>query len=262
MLLALISCFYCSVSQNTSMFCSIRSEKALKGLILVVTDEPQHWRRSGENIRIAREASGVSVRALSRRIEVSASHISQVERGLASFSVPTLYRVAQELGISMDSLFEDPSKPKASVDFEEEQRAAAGEVSLEEAGVVQRVDSRPKLDLTSGLTWERLTGRVETNAEFIEVVYEPSLHASNPPSEVVRHVGREYGIIVSGELTIQIGLSISVLTQGDSVAFDCSIPHRFWNATDKQVRAIWFIAEEGGAASLTAAETMKARHIY
>ena len=45
--------------------------------------------------------------------------------GLASFSVPTLYRVAQELGISMDSLFEDPSKPKASVDFEEEQRAAA-----------------------------------------------------------------------------------------------------------------------------------------
>jgi len=45
--------------------------------------------------------------------------------GLASFGVPTLYRVAQELGISMDSLFEDPSKPKASVDFEEEQRAAA-----------------------------------------------------------------------------------------------------------------------------------------
>jgi len=231
-------------------------------MILTAPEEPQHWRRSGENIRIAREASGVSVRELSRRIEVSASHVSQVERGLASFSVPTLYRVAQELGLSMDSLFEDPSKPKASVDFEEEQRAAAGEVSLEEAGVIQRVDSRPKLDLSSGLTWERLTGRVETNAEFIEVVYEPSVHASNPPSEVVRHVGREYGIIISGELTIQIGLSISVLTQGDSVAFDCSIPHRFWNATDKQVRAIWFISEAGGASNASAAEAMKARHIY
>ncbi len=155
----------------------------------------------------------MSVRELSRRIEVSASHVSQVERGLASFSVPTLYRVAQELGISIDSLFEDPSKPKASVDFEEEQRAAAGEVSLEAAGVIQRVESRPKLDLTSGLTWERLTGRVETNAEFIEVVYEPSVHKSNPPSELVRHVGREYGIVISGELTIQVGLSISVLTE-------------------------------------------------
>ena len=170
----------------------------------ITTGEEGHWHRSGENIRIARDAAGISVRELSRRIEVSASHVSQVERGLASFSVPTLYRVAQELGISMDSLFEDPSKPRASVDFAEEQRAAAGEVSLEEAGVVQRVDSRPKLDLTTGLTWERLTGRVETNAEFIEVVYEPSVHASNPPSEVVRHIGREYGIIISGELTIQI----------------------------------------------------------
>jgi len=230
--------------------------------VTITTGEEGHWHRSGENIRIARDAAGISVRELSRRIEVSASHVSQVERGLASFSVPTLYRVAQELGISMDSLFEDPSKPKASVDFKEEQRAAAGEVSLEEAGVVQRVESRPKLDLTTGLTWERLTGRVETNAEFIEVVYEPSVHASNPPSEVVRHIGREYGIIISGELTIQIGLSISVLTEGDSVAFDCSIPHRFWNATDTQVRAIWFISEQGGASDASATEAMKARHIY
>jgi transcriptional regulator with XRE-family HTH domain len=230
--------------------------------VTITTGEEGHWRRSGENIRIAREAAGISVRELARRIEVSASHVSQVERGLASFSVPTLYRVAQELGISMDSLFEDPSKPRASADSDEEQRAAAGEVSLDEAGVIQRVESRPKLDLTTGLTWERLTSRVEINAEFIEVVYEPSVHASNPPSEVVRHVGREYGIIISGELTIQVGLSISVLTEGDSVAFDCSIPHRFWNATDKQVRAIWFISERGGASNASAAEAMEARHIY
>ena len=158
---------------------------------MTTTGEERHWHRSGENIRIAREAAGISVRELSRRIEVSASHVSQVERGLASFSVPTLYRVAQELGISMDSLFEDPSKPKASVDFKEEQRAAAGEVSLEEAGVIQRVASRPRLDLTTGLTWERLTGRVETIAEFIEAAYEPSVHASNPLSGVVRYFGSQ-----------------------------------------------------------------------
>ncbi|MBT5088591.1 MAG: cupin domain-containing protein, partial [Micrococcales bacterium] len=48
----------------------------------------------------------------------------------------------------------------------------------------------------------------------------------------------------------------------DSIAFDCSIPHRFWNATDQQVRAIWFIAEQGGSVSPSAAEAMQARHIY
>ena len=225
-------------------------------------NEPGNKRKSGENIRRAREAVKVSVRELARRIDVSASHVSQVERGLASFSVPTLYRVAQELGISMYSLFENPDAPKAKPSIIDEERAAAGQISLEEAGVVQRSDERPKLDLTSGLTWERLTVRAEDGAEFIEVVYEPSVHVSSPPSEVVRHTGREYGIVISGDLTVQVGLSLTVLKQGDSIAFDCSIPHRFWNATDKQVRAIWFIAEGSGATAQTAQQALLARHVY
>ena len=49
----------------------------------------------------------MSVRELARRIDVSASHVSQVERGLASFSVRALYNVVSVLGITMDSLFEE-----------------------------------------------------------------------------------------------------------------------------------------------------------
>jgi len=208
-----------------------------------VSEELQEWRKCGENIRIAREGVEMSVRELARRVGVSASHISQVERGLASFSVPALYNVASELGISMDSLFEDPSQPKSRSTIEDEQKAADGQLSLDDAGIVLRKDGRPSLDLTKGPTWERLTSRPESGSEFIEVIYEPGVDGANPPSDLVQHSGREYGIIIEGELSVQVGMGFTLLSPGDSISFDCSIPHRFWNATSAPVRAIWFISE-------------------
>jgi transcriptional regulator with XRE-family HTH domain len=205
--------------------------------------ESQHWQKCGENIRIAREAAGISVRELARRVNVSASHVSQVERGLASFSVPALYNVVSELGISMDSLFEDPQSPKANQSFELEQQAADGEVPLEDAGIVLRQKDRPVLELTKGPTWERLTTRPEQGSEFIEVYYKPAGGSSNPPSDLVRHKGREFGLVIEGELSVQVGMGFTILKPGDSIAFNCSLPHRFWNATEEPVRAVWFISE-------------------
>ena len=44
-------------------------------------DTQSEWTIVGERIRIARESSGISVRELARRIGVSPSHVSNVERG-------------------------------------------------------------------------------------------------------------------------------------------------------------------------------------
>ena len=60
-------------------------------------DTQSEWTIVGERIRIARESSGISVRELARRIGVSPSHVSNVERGLASFSVRALYSVVSHL---------------------------------------------------------------------------------------------------------------------------------------------------------------------
>lgn len=225
--------------------------------------DQQQQRKFGENIRIARENSKVSVRELARRVGVSASHISQVERGLASFSVPALYTVTSELGISMDSLFEDPSEPQKQVASEQERLAANGQVSLEEAGIVLRSSSRPMLTLTSGPTWERLTARPESGREFIEVVYAPATVGASPPSDLITHSGREFGIITQGSLSVQVGFGFTVLAQGDSIAFDCTIPHRFWNATDETVRAVWFIAETANSNSGSAdSQTAESLHAF
>jgi len=221
-----------------------------KGMTLVAeTDTTQEWAIVGDRIRLARETAGISVRELARRVDVSASHVSQVERGLASFSVRSLYNVVSILGVSMDSLFEETRTPAGATltQAPDELEVATEGGPLDEAGIVLRSGSRPSLQMQSGPRWERLTAKPETGCEFIEVVYAPN-PGGNPPEDYIRHAGREYGVISSGVLNIQIGFSEAQLHPGDSIAFDSNIPHRFWNAGPQEVRAIWFIADDAPSA--------------
>lgn len=203
-------------------------------------NEDTEWSNVGERIRTARDIAGISVRELARRIDVSASHVSQVERGLASFSVKALYNVVSILGISMDSLFEEVSVGDVRPIIADEVIATAQDGPLDEAGIVLRRGSRPTMQLQSGPRWERLTAKPEVGAEFIEVIYAPAPGAT-PPEDFIRHVGREYGVIIQGSLSVQVGFGRAEMTAGDSIAFDSSIPHRFWNQTADEVIAVWFV---------------------
>jgi transcriptional regulator with XRE-family HTH domain len=147
-------------------------------MTLETTDN--EWSTVGERIRLARESAGISVRELARRIDVSASHVSQVERGLASFSVRALYSVVNILGISMDSLFEEATTDVPIAALQDEVIATSHDGPLDEAGIVLRRGSRPAMQLQSGPRWERLTVKPEVGAEFIEVIYQPAPGAAPP----------------------------------------------------------------------------------
>ena len=171
----------------------------------------------GPQLRAARERSGLSVRELARRIGVSASLLSQVERGLAQPSVGTLWAVVTELGLSLDSLFAPP-------------RARAA--------VVQRAEGRPALELQGGVVWERLTASPDPDADFAFVTYPPGADsgAGDPPTT---HRGREYGYVISGRLQIEVGTETLELGPGDAIAFGSQTPHRFRALGDEPVRAVW-----------------------
>src|SRR5947209_16535176 len=69
----------------------------------------------GEQIRDRRQSLGMSVRELARRLTLSPSLISQIERGKATPSVATLYAITTELKMSRDELFsEQPERIAAS----------------------------------------------------------------------------------------------------------------------------------------------------
>jgi transcriptional regulator with XRE-family HTH domain len=180
--------------------------------------EPAHV---GAQLRAGRERAGLSGRELARRIGVSASLLSQVERGLAQPSVGTLWAVVTELGLSLDSLFGTEDRPAAA-----------------RGPVVQRAAGRPALELGGGVVWERLTAAPDPEADFAFVTYPPGADsgADDPPTS---HQGREYGYVISGRLGIEVGSESLELGAGDSVVFGSETPHRFRALGDAPVTAVW-----------------------
>jgi DNA-binding XRE family transcriptional regulator/mannose-6-phosphate isomerase-like protein (cupin superfamily) len=109
-----------------------------------------------------------------------------------------------------------------------------------ETGIVQRAGARRIIDLASGVRWERLTSAADAWTDFLEVIYSPGGHSTDE-RRPLRHEGREYGVILSGTLQANVGFEAYELGPGDSIAFDSSTPHEYWNKTDDHVHAIWVV---------------------
>jgi len=186
----------------------------------------------GPAIRVARVALGLSLRELARRVGVSPSFVSQVERGRANPSVGTLYNVVAALGTTVDELV-GGTAPSAT-------QAAWPRVDVP----VQRAQGRQRLEM-SGVVWERLPHGHDPVADFLHVEY-ASGSASCAPDELMRHGGREYGYLISGRLDVQVGFDEHSLGPGDSICFDSTTPHRLTNPYDEPCTAVWVvIAREG-----------------
>jgi transcriptional regulator with XRE-family HTH domain len=191
------------------------------------SDEPSHI---GPRLRAQREQLGLSLRELARRIGVSASLISQIERDKVNPSVSTLYSLVRELRLGMGELFS--TEPTALP-------TASAALPLRAAPRVTP-DQRAVINLASGVTWERLTAGGDAGVEFLRVVYSPGSE-SCPADSLVRHGGKEYGYVTSGRLGVQISFERYDLGPGDSISFDSSSPHRLWTIGDLPAEAIWFV---------------------
>ncbi|HUL27932.1 MAG TPA: XRE family transcriptional regulator [Streptosporangiaceae bacterium] len=203
----------------------------------------------GPRLRRVREDRGLSVRELARRVQCSPSLISQIERGLSAPSVGILYAIATELRASLDFLFGAAAVGDAMLatahgdgHLRPHNGAAHGAGSgwPDGHGLVQRRGSRRTIDLASGVRWERLTPGADDRVDFLEVIYEPSGHSTDT-RRPLRHDGQEYGLIISGSLRADVGFETFELGTGDSIAFDSSLPHQYWNTTDADVHAIWVV---------------------
>ena len=203
----------------------------------------------GPRLRRVRVERGLSVRELARRISCSPSLISQIERGLSAPSVGILYAIATELQASLDFLFGAGGGGDAilaTAHGDGRLRLAGGGAGRGWAdghGVVQRAGHRRTIDLASGVRWERLTPGADDRVDFLEVIYEPSGHSTDA-RRPLRHDGQEYGLIISGRLQASVGFETFELGPGDSIAFDSSVPHQYWNGTDADVHAIWVVVHD------------------
>lgn len=211
----------------------------------------------GQRIRATREASGIGLRELARRIECSPGLVSQVENGLVAPSVGTLYAITTELGVPVDELFHGapvpvldstPAAPPEAPNGHEPPAPAGRKPPSSGAGTYDlvRSSSGRRVQLPHEVKWRMLAGGSTDLIEFLEITYPPGA-MSCALGEMLSHEGEEHGFVVEGRFDLQIGDESIVLYSGDSIAYDAQVPHRLSNPTDQTSRGVWIVDARHGS---------------
>lgn len=183
----------------------------------------------GLKIRELRTAAGLTLEDVAGAAGVSQSLVSQVERGIAQPSIGTLRGIAAALGVPMAALFLDDGEVTANG---AEQDATGRRV------VVRAADRKRLHARRSGTIYELLTPDINRQVEFLWGEFEPGASAPQEKDSWAAHTGEENVLVLDGVLVFTIDGKEFELGPGDSISFDCSVPHRADNRTDRRATVV------------------------
>ncbi|MEM7226438.1 MAG: XRE family transcriptional regulator [Pseudomonadota bacterium] len=192
-----------------------------------MTDTPSTF---GSEIRQLRRARAMTLKDLSQESGVSLSHLSAIERGSSNPSMDVVHAIAAALAVSVDWFFA--------------RRPGAG--PMERAHIVR---ARNRRDLNSlydqtvqeiGYSDRLLSSSIGGQFYMGIARYEPGAERLDEPLHV--HKGEQHGLLIEGELEMQLGDEIITLYAGDSYSFDAQIPHHGRNRTDKPAVLVWAVS--------------------
>ncbi|MBT0770676.1 cupin domain-containing protein [Kineosporia sp. J2-2] len=196
---------------------AVRSVSALPATRPAAAFEAERTiRMMGARVRMLRKQQNLTLKSLADRTGVSVSMLSMVERGLASASVGTLVSVSTALGVHMSDLF----GPGEEVDRSPVTRAEEQITATTGTGGVHRIAYR---DPRAGV-------------ELAVRQYVPGGTSAQTPELAD---GRQVGVLISGELTVELDGEMHVLHPGDSIAYQSSRPHRIVNRGEEPAQALW-----------------------
>lgn len=174
----------------------------------------------GNRLRQLRDARGISMRTLATMSGLSANALSMIERGKASPSVSTLYRIADALGIVVTDFF-------------------AHETTRQKV-VFLKVDERTRLPFMRGL-WEGLGGE-NFMGRVMPFMLTLESGASSGPGTVV-HSGHEFVFCLRGQLEYIVENKVYLLETGDSLLFVAQLTHRWRNPGNTVTNALVLLSE-------------------
>lgn len=171
----------------------------------------------GRRIRAERLRRGLTLRELATKVGVTPSALSQLERGRTSPSLATLKAISSALGLTIGNLFPLASSKK---------------------GIVRRGQHK-RLSPRRGITYHLLTPDLSGQIEFILAVYEAGASTGEEP---FAYPAEQCGLVLEGIADVHLGSIVHRLRTGDSIRFDCGVPHRIVNAGRRRLRCIWAIS--------------------
>ncbi len=166
----------------------------------------------GERLKAIRKMKGLSQRELAKRVGVTNSTISMIEKNGVSPSVSSLKKVLSGIPISIGDFF--------TLEIED----------IEPESVAYKAEEMPEIgsnNLSLKLIGARNKGR---SMDLLKERYEPG--AETGP-EMLQHPGEEGGVVISGEIELTVGFQVYHLKAGDGYYFNSNRPHRFRNISDE-----------------------------
>ncbi|GEM_PF-1021111 len=175
----------------------------------------------GQQIRKVRQRRRMTIQQLADASGLSASMLSLVERGLTSPSLLSLTAIGRTLGITLAEMM-------------------SGQLNEPEEAVT-RLESMPLLKTPDGILRRILR---QDRARGVTITYnEYGPGIGNSPVGIT-HTGFEYGLVIEGELTIEIDGDQTVLHGGDVVSLRSTRVHKIWNYSSQKATTVWFNLDE------------------
>ena len=159
----------------------------------------------GDKLRELRTGNGMTLRALAAETGLSATLLSQIERGVTEPSLKSLRLLATVFGQSVSALFEG---------------SGSTEVHVSRAGERSRITS-PK----GQVQYERIAPS-NGQLEVLRGVLQPGEVSSE---ELWAHPSIECAYVTTGELTVEVGAAVYRIPAGDAITLDSNRPHRYLN---------------------------------
>ena len=151
---------------------------------------------------------------------LSIGFLSQMERGLSSIAIDTLENVANVLGVSLGSFFEESA-------------------AAPDADPVIHSFSLPATPVSPQIIQSILSQDV-TAFNFLPRIFTllPFANADEENLEMYSHTGEEFIYILEGVVTLHLNASQYTLYPGDSIQIHSNETHNWMNQTNKTARLL------------------------
>ena len=171
-------------------------------------------RNLGKRLRELRHEQELTLAQLGRQVGLSASYLSQIERGVTMPSLSTLTTIARTLDVGVGHFFEDDvSSPR-----------------------VVKSNQGKRIDDTTDAIVELLSASPsDKKIQPYRVICQPGTSRDWPPT----YPGEIFCFVLEGQLTVTVGEETYVLKPGDSIHYQALQPHSWRNDGDKPCTAIW-----------------------
>ena len=169
----------------------------------------------GKRINQLRKGNGLTQQELADRCELSKGFISQVERSLTSPSIATLVDILESLGTNLQDFFNETTQEK---------------IVFTKEDVFEKEDK----DLKNMIKW-LVPNAQKNNMEPILITIEAggSSYVDEP------HEGEEFGYVLTGTITVNLGEEQFKAKKGDSFYFKPTKRHYISNPGKTKANVLW-----------------------